>query len=551
MSAYRTFERFTSQSRYWNNQMRGPDRPGMSVKTDVPVFISGETIMKTISRKAVFKAAFILCALWTAFSGKVFADTYVSAAISGEQVTVNISADELSDDGIYYLYAQYPFEEGASGEKIAEGSSTSFSFVFTTEYLYKKFSVLTLQNGVLTEIGSSYITNPESIAEHTAERMDGGIKGILPDLSVLSDGYMEDLEIDQTTCNAYLGRIVSGTGITYEYDGRVYSFDETAVAELDAAIFLLSSHGIQVTVILLNDMAENTVLIHSLSLDGTEAEGYAFNTETEAGIKTLAAVTSFLAERYGNESLYGQVDNWIVGNEVNAYGTWSYMDSEDVSSYTKDYAEAFRIVYNAVKSQNANANVYISLDNEWTVSAKGSVFAGKDVLSWFNHYISFEGNIDWRVAFHPYNTPLSKVETWEESSLVLHDEDSPYITMLNIDVLTDFLSQDEFLSPSGDVRSVKISEVGYTSSDGEALQAAAVVFAYMQALNNRYIDGLILNRQTNAAEEVKNGLYLGLMTLSGKTKLAYDYYKHANEQNYQKAASSLAGVSLEELITVR
>ena len=67
--------------------------------------------------------------------------------------------------------------------------------------------------------------------------------------------------------------------------------------------------------------------------------------------------------------------------------------------------------------------------------------------------------------------------------------------MQNIDVITDFLSQPELLSPSGNVRSLKLSEVGYTSSAGDQQQAIAVTYAYLQAMSNRYVDGLIISRE--------------------------------------------------------
>ena len=44
------------------------------------------------------------------------------------------------------------------------------------------------------------------------------------------------------------------------------------------------------------------------------------------------------------------------------------------------------------------------------------------------------------------------------------------VTMANIDVVTDYLQQEEFLMEDREVRPVTISELGYTSSDGEDVQ---------------------------------------------------------------------------------
>lgn len=121
--------------------------------------------------------------------------------------------------------------------------------------------------------------------------------------------------------------------------------------------------------------------------------------------------------------------------------------------------------------------------------------------------------------------------------------------MQNIDVLTDFLGQDEFLS-NGEVRSVLCSEVGYTSSDGQETQAAAVVYSYLQCMANQHIDGIILSRELDDSSEVAQGLSLGIY---GKT--AWTYYKNIDTddaQAYIDKASAIIGVDdMTTLITER
>ena len=123
--------------------------------------------------------------------------------------------------------------------------------------------------------------------------------------------------------------------------------------------------------------------------------------------------------------------------------------------------------------------------------------------------------------------------------------------MQNIDVITDFLSQPEMLSPSGAVRSLKLSEVGYSSINGEQQQAIAVTYAYLQAANNRYVDGLIISREMDEAAEIIQGMAVGLLDGSARPKLAYDFYKHAGDPNYVAQASAMAGADLTSRITVR
>ena len=69
--------------------------------------------------------------------------------------------------------------------------------------------------------------------------------------------------------------------------------------------------------------------------------------------------------------------------------------------------------------------------------------------------------------------------------------DTPMVTMANIHVVTDYLQQESFLKEDGEVRSVILSELGYTSSKGEEVQAAAIAYAYKTAAANQHIDSIL------------------------------------------------------------
>ena len=80
--------------------------------------------------------------------------------------------------------------------------------------------------------------------------------------------------------------------------------------------------------------------------------------------------------------------------------------------------------------------------------------------------------------------------------------------MQNINVITNFLQKEEMLTADGEVRPVILSELGYSSSQGEINQAAAFAYAYYAAENNPYINAILLSRQTDAGEEIAQGLSL-------------------------------------------
>ena len=145
-------------------------------------------------------------------------------------------------------------------------------------------------------------------------------------------------------------------------------------------------------------------MIHPLSRDG-DAYYYAFNAAEEEGSEYLAAVVSFLAERY-RDTEHGIVMNWIVGNEINVRSLWNYMQYVDLKTYVREYVRAFRICYNVIKSVNANARVYISLDQQWDRELTGEEsYNSRDILDEFNAQITKEGNIGWGWRITPIPFP--------------------------------------------------------------------------------------------------------------------------------------------------
>ena len=307
------------------------------------------------------------------------------------------------------------------------------------------------------------------------------------------------------------------------------------------------NNGITFTMILLNNFGASDPDLLPVDSPVEGVGNYAFNSTTPEGETAVRNYARTMANYYGD-----YVSNWVIGNEVNARQPWNYMQSSNVNQYAAEYAKAFRIMYNGLKSENANAQVYVATDQQWAVASNASQYYGsRPFLVAFNDYIRSEGNIDWRLSSHPYNVPLYDPNNWTPTGYATHSQSSRYVTMQNIDVITDFLSQPELLSPSGNVRSLKLSEVGYTSSAGEQQQAIAVTYAYLQAISNRYVDGLIISREMDEAVEIAQGMAVGLLNGSAQPKMAYDFYKHAGDPNYLAQASAMAGVDLTSHITVR
>lgn len=464
------------------------------------------------------------------------------------KVDVTMSAEGLavSDDGYYYLFEEKAYENALTGEEyiIEDQKDVDLTFSVNLNYnsansrLFSKFVVAVKKDGKFMAISRPrHITNPEAIARYSPSFGNtSSKKGLLVDPEKLRGSELDDLGVKHAAYNIPLSRILGGTThahyptVYYTYNGRNYAFNGQVVAEYDYIFSTLSNKGIIITAIILNDIHPGYMeLIHPKARSGGAGSPYfAFNATDEAGTEYIAAVGSFLANRYSGSG-HGKVMNWVIGNEINARKEWNYIEPMGTEQYVEEYAKAFRIFYNAILSINGNARVYISLDQQWAKSLySNGGFGSKEILDEFNRNITAGGNIDWGVAQHPYNYPLTSVKAWSSGSKVVNSETTPVITIKNIHVLTDYLQKEHFLTDSGEVRHVILSEMGYTSSAGQDLQAAAFVYAYKVIEANRYIDSMLFSRQTDAPAELAQGLALGIDTLGGGHKSIYNAFKYVD-----------------------
>ncbi len=497
-----------------------------------------------------------------------------SCLISGGNVVCRLDASSTgsltSDDGKFYVYANEVYLDGPTGDVVATadiGSSVSVSFPLNyntaDSNLSRKFLVAIKRGGEMIQVSDEhYITNPEAIAAFTSPRHDIGIKGLYPGSIILSPEEIQDLGIQQVIYNLDMGGIsvdasVPGA-IPFNYNGQTYYFNKGQMEYYDSVVQTYNSCGVQVTLVLLNSGLSpyGQDLIHPMAADGAAANicpGYALNVADSTGTNHIKAISTFLGQRYSGQTGNGQVDNWIVGNEVNARTSWWYTNSDSLDENVSLYVKAFRIVYNELKSQNANVRVYNSIDQEWNRQSGPGCFLSKAYLDQFNYYMNREGNIDWSLSFHPYNSPLYDPYAWNGPAVWVQDSlTTPYMTMQNLDILISYMHQPEFLNPSGQVRSISLAEIGYTSAFGTAEQEASIAYGYLKAASLPDVDSFMLFRHTDNAHEMESHLALGLYDLNGNKKPAYDIYKNlgtANAGIAKARASEIIGMDIDQMIS--
>ena len=464
-----------------------------------------------------------------------FAHIY-ECAISGDQIVIDGQMEGSFSDSAYYdnylyLFEQKPYQRDLKGRTdyaawITKGDALHFSIPLNhgtqSDRLYSSFVVAVYDGEEYIQVSNEvYVTNPEVMAKYTEPYKTGQTKkGLLIQTTqtMIADAF--ELGVNHVIVNIPFSHIL-GSGIDYTYDGRTYHFSSDVLAVYDDTIRRMSEKNMTVTAVLLNDWNNTTPQLYYPGVTrqpaGT-ANYYGFHVATEEGFETLKAIAAFLTERYSSlQSPYGRVSNWVIGNEINNQ-LWNYMGPMSLEQYMEEYVRAFRVFYTAIRSTSSTSRVFFSTDYNWLHEADGRLkYNAKDVLDTFNSMVVPGGPMDWELAYHPYSIPMVEPEFWNdaETGLIKNNASSPVVNMINLNVLTDYLQQPQFLMRSGKPRHVILSEQGFTSQshsrgEVEELQAAAIAYAYYLADSNPLIDAFIMSRQVDAPSEVAASCSFGL-----------------------------------------
>ncbi len=340
-----------------------------------------------------------------------------------------------------------------------------------------------------------------------------------------TSAYTEDLGVQHVLLNVDMADLISTTEksgyVPYTYKGKTYYFGDL-IALKDTIYYLHgwgsngenpygANHARNVTLVLLMSWKDElSYLIHPSARKKGAAPYYALNMQDAAAKDTFEALFRYMGEWLGQYKT--RVSNWTLGNEVNSCKEWNYSGNMSLNQCVENYAKAFQLLYKGVKRTATSSRVFISLDHCWTASVAGH--SGKSFLDQFAAYMAQTApDMQWNVNYHPYSDPLGKAEFWNNTSSTSDSSNSKYISMRNINVLTDYLSQLEsrYGKASGSIR-VILGEFGYSANAGntsqEQHQAAALGYGYYIAMANSRMDSYIIRAYQDAPEEGK--LKLGL-----------------------------------------
>lgn len=376
-----------------------------------------------------------------------------------------------------------------------------------------------------------------------------------------TSAYTEDLGVQHVLLNVDMADLISTTEksgyVPYTYKGKTYYFGDL-IALKDTIYYLHgwgsngenpygANHARNVTLVLLMSWKDElSYLIHPSARKKGAAPYYALNMQDAAAKDTFEALFRYMGEWLGQYKT--RVSNWTLGNEVNSCKEWNYSGNMSLNQCVENYAKAFQLLYKGVKRTATSSRVFISLDHCWTASVAGH--SGKSFLDQFAAYMAQTApDMQWNVNYHPYSDPLGKAEFWNNTSSTSDSSNSKYISMRNINVLTDYLSQLEsrYGKASGSIR-VILGEFGYSANAGntsqEQHQAAALGYGYYIAMANSRIDSYIIRAYQDAPEEGK--LKLGLRTKNDVAKESYQVYKYldtSESETYMNKYLSIVGLN--------
>lgn len=468
----------------------------------------------------------------------------------GNQITVVASVTGVaSDDGNLYLFELKPYQNSITGRVdfcATAPNAPMVTFVTTLDQgtvnskLYSKFVVAALRGGAYVPVSQEfYITNPEVLAKHTAQNpVTTSIKGITVDNALIAS--VTDLGAQHVSCVLSIESFfMPGAAVAYNYNGKTFNFNQGMMAHYDSLMATFASQKVEVTMNLVNYYNEATAFTVKPSGRVGGYRYYAFNTDEALGVESTEALVSFLASRYSNPAT-GLISNWIIGNEVNNNNPWYFAGNYNVANFTLEYEKAFRMLYTAIKSENANARVLTCIDQRWNwEDGTANQYGARKFMDTFNIDVLSHGNIDWGVAWHPHPVPLTAAKFWDMPSdykalhLIDHTANTKMINPQNMEVFTSYMSQPAFLAPNGQVRYIIISEILFNSmTSNEQVQAASFAYAYKLAQTNPLIKGFIVHRMIdNVYEKTSDKLACGLFNCDANgnpttPKMLYNVFKY-------------------------
>lgn len=499
----------------------------------VPETENTEAAFQSLSTDAVFASA--SSGTISTSAARISCRGYSAGKI---QITARIAAPISSVDDSYYLFQVNPATNKLTRQVASLAKPTNKNQTVTfrlntsghPEYIVSKYA-LAVKTGSGSKpssfrrvSGAGYVQNPEKAAVNTtAYLLPKTKKG----LQTTEYSQLKATNSKAVFLNLAMSTVLAqnAESVSYTYNGKKYSFNK--IGGYTNLISQCNQKGIPVTVQLLLDWTPSTKSLAAAKSQHSGSAYYAWNTTRSSSRQKMEAVFSFLSELFGSDSCY--VSNWILGNEINSANRWNYAGNVSQSTYVKMYSEAFRCLYNAVRGRRASSKCFICLDHYWNTTREQ--YAGKSILNSFHGALkNLQANVNWNLAYHAYPFPLTDARFWsgKYTNDTTNYSTSPVISLNNLSVLTNYIKKN-----FGSKTRIILSEQGFTSSQGQDIQAAALALGYYIAACNPMIDTFHIRSYEDQAHEVVQGLAMGI-----KGKKAFRVFKYMDSAKSLRYTSS-------------
>lgn len=310
--------------------------------------------------------------------------------------------------------------------------------------------------------------------------------------NVFMNVYMETAFIDDDTLKKVRQSGYVPTGYEeWVYGGKVYYFKDPEGLWYEK-VQELNARNITVTVqLLLQYDAKRQRLLEPSARGNQGANYYAPNVSETEVVQEYMAFMDFMTYRYG--SIFCHIDAYVVGNEINAPGTWNYFGSscmngaglmgtfKDQNAAMDKYVAFYNIVYDSVKKHNKGTRVCACVDHSWNESADGTRIPVKSFLTMFNQKV---GNREWNLAYHCYPSGFDNPKIWA-SSTNPKNENAQYVDGYNLEIMTEYVKKN-----FGSEHRILLTEQGFSKSYGADAQAASLVYTYYKAKFNDMVDAM-------------------------------------------------------------
>lgn len=476
---------------------------------------------------------------------RTYADKVTAVIVDSTQVTIN---GMVSGSGPYFLAEINPEDYGFDLETfenlipltITDGNFSTRQARYTAlsdrnkDRLYARWAVVTDDgDGTYTKTSPmSWATDityaaENNLAEEKAETIKG-LDGLTPRTLQTNFNDLTDLDIKSMKINLLLNGVfalnANANTTTHEFNGKTYNINQNFVNNLDSRIRACTDAGIKTAFVLLIPINFTNPLLDSIFTHPDASLGlYSMANVTDArGVEHYTAMVDYLAKRYSRpDGLYGRLDQWIIHNEVDAHTSWTHAGEKPAPLYSQIYDRSMRMVHFTARKYNPTAKVFSSFTKHFASKVggdNGPNFRSKEILTVLGTLMKLESDYEWGIGWHSYPTNLFNPKVWEDNPATTPlNFNAAQITPRNLEVIDAFVRQKSVLYNGKKVRTILLSENGFSSNTernpnaNETNQAAALAYFWKKTSQRLpAIENIQLHRWVDNPNEA--GLEFGLWT---------------------------------------